>query len=196
MAFARYLKTLGLAAVVSAAFTGPAGANDFAAQILDVLNNQIRTWTNDPVVVDAVKARNAETGGLSDGDIDTLDKQWRAEASTGSGPLIDSVLANKLSAFLKEKKAASDGLYAEIFVMDAKGLNVGQSDITSDYMQGDEDKWQKTYLVGPDAVFIDDVEFDDSSGQFQSQVNATIADPATGQPIGAITIGINVEKLN
>lgn len=80
--------------------------------------------------------------------------------------------------------------------MDAKGLNVGQSDVTSDYMQGDEDKWQKTYPVGPDAVFIDEVEFDDSSGQFQSQANATVTDPATGQAIGAITLGINVEKLN
>ena len=196
MAFARYLKSLGLAAVVSGALAAPAAANDFAAQIIDVLNNQIRTWATDPVVVAAVKAQNAETGGLSEGDIDTLDKQWRAEASAGSGPLIDSVLTNQLSAFLKEKKVASDGLYSEIFVMDAKGLNVGQSDITSDYMQGDEDKWQKTYPVGPDAVFIDDVEFDDSSGQFQSQVNATIADPATGQAIGAITVGINVEKLN
>ncbi|WP_211228880.1 hypothetical protein [Thalassobaculum salexigens] len=151
---------------------------------------------SDPTVIEAVKAQNAETAGLSEAEIDALDKQWRAEAEAGSGPLIDKVLAGKLSAFLKEKKAASNGLYSEVFVMDAKGLNVGQSDVTSDYMQGDEDKWQKTYPVGPDAVFIDEVEFDDSSGQFQSQVNATVVDPATGQAIGAITIGINVEKLD
>lgn len=173
-----------------------ASANDFADQITTVLNGQVKSWISDPVVVEAVKAQNAETGGLSEADIDTLDKQWRAEAEAGSGPLIDKVLANKLSAFLKEKKEASGGLFSEIFVMDAKGLNVGQSDVTSDYMQGDEDKWQKTYPVGPDAVFIDEVEFDDSSGQFQSQANVTVTDPATGQAIGAITLGINVEKLN
>ncbi|MFX4223771.1 MAG: hypothetical protein ACMVO3_24030 [Thalassobaculum sp.] len=173
-----------------------ASANDFADQINAVLNGQVKSWISDPVVVEAVKAQNVETGGLSEADIDTLDKQWRAEAEAGSGPLIDKVLANKLSAFLKEKKEASGGLFSEIFVMDAKGLNVGQSDVTSDYMQGDEDKWQKTYPVGPDAVFIDEVEFDDSSGQFQSQANVTVTDPATGQAIGAITLGINVEKLN
>lgn len=196
MTLGRYLKTLGAVATVVVFSAGAASANDFASQITDVLNNQIRPWLSDPAVVEAVKAQNAETGSLSEGDIDALDKQWRAEAEGGSGPLIDKVLANKLSAFLKEKKAASNGLYSEIFVMDAKGLNVGQSDVTSDYMQGDEDKWQKTYPVGPDAVFIDEVEFDDSSGQFQSQLNASIADPATGQAIGAITIGINVEKLD
>lgn len=196
MAFGKYLKKLSLVASIVAFTASPAAANDFAAQITDVLNNQVKTWLGDPVLVEAVKAQNAETGGLSAGDIDALDKQWRAEAAAGTGPLIDKVLANKLSGFLKEKKAASNGLYSEIFVMDAKGLNVGQSDVTSDYMQGDEDKWQKTYPVGPDAVFIDEVEFDDSSGQFQSQVNATVTDPATGKAIGAITIGINVEKLN
>ena len=79
--------------------------------------------------------------------------------------------------------------------MDAKGLNVGTSDVTSDYMQGDEGKWQKTYLVGPDATFIDEVEFDESSKTFQSQVSTTVVDPATGKAIGAVTIGMNVEKL-
>ena len=86
-------------------------------------------------------------------------------------------------------------MISELFVMDAKGLNAGLSDVTSDYMQGDEAKWQKTYQVGPDAVFIDDVEFDESSKAFQSQVSATVVDPATGKAIGAITIGVNVEKL-
>ncbi|MEQ8585463.1 MAG: hypothetical protein RLO01_08425 [Thalassobaculaceae bacterium] len=196
MKFGKYLAQGMLVSSLALFGATSASANDFAAQITEVLNSQVKTWVSDPVVVEAIKAQNAETGGLSEADIDALDKQWRAEADAGSGPLIDKVLANDLSAFLKEKKASADGLFFEIFVMDAKGLNVGQSDVTSDYMQGDEAKWQKTYPVGPDAVFIDEVEFDDSSGQFQSQANATIADPATGEAIGAITIGINVEQLN
>jgi len=191
----KYLKGLTLAVAMSGLMAGSAHANDFAPQITELLNNQIKPWLSDPVVIDAIKAQNAETSGLSEGDIDALDKQWRAEADAGSGPLIDKTLANALSAFLKAKKDEAGGLYSEIFVMDGKGLNVGQSDVTSDYMQGDEAKWQKTYGAGPDAVFIDEVEFDDSSEQFQSQANTTIVDPATGQAIGAITIGINVEKL-
>ena len=189
------LRTASATLIVFGALTTAALANDFAPQISKELAEKIKPWLSDPAVVEAVKAQNAKTGGLSDADIDKLDKQWRAEAKGGGGPLVNEVVGNALSTFLKGKKEASGGLYSEIFVMDAKGLNVGTSDVTSDYMQGDEGKWQKTYPVGPDAVFIDEVEFDDSSKAFQSQVSTTVVDPATGKPIGAITIGINVEKL-
>lgn len=185
------------AAVAGMLLLGSIGAqaNDFAPQITKELNGKIKPWLGDPVLIDAVKAQNSRTGALAPADIDKLDKQWRAEAKSGAGPLVDEVRATPLSAFLRARKEASGGLYSEIFVMDAKGLNVGMSDTTSDYMQGDEAKWQKTYPVAPDAVFIDDVEFDDSSKAFQSQVSTTIVDPASGKAIGAITIGINVEKL-
>jgi len=79
--------------------------------------------------------------------------------------------------------------------MDAKGLNVGQSDPTSDYWQGDEAKWQKTFSAGADAVFVDEVEQDESTQQLQSQASFTISDPETGEPIGAATAGINLEML-
>jgi hypothetical protein len=191
----RILRVTSAGLLLFGALTTAATANDFAPQITKLMNEQIKPWLSDPAVVDAVKAQNAKTSGLSDADIDKLDKQWRAEAKAGGGPLVNEVMGNALSAFLKGKKDGSGGVYSEIFVMDAKGLNVGASDVTSDYMQGDEGKWQKTYPVGPDAMFIDDVEFDESSKTFQSQVSGTVVDPATGQPIGAITIGINVEKL-
>ena len=193
--FRSVLRSASMSLIVLGALTTAALANDFAPQISKELGEKIKPWLSDPAVVEAVKAQNAKTGSLSDADIDKLDKQWRAEAKGGGGPLVDEVSGNALSTFLKGKKDASNGLYSEIFVMDAKGLNVGTSDVTSDYMQGDEGKWQKTYPVGPDAVFIDEVEFDDSSKAFQSQVSATVVDPASGKPIGAITIGINVEKL-
>lgn len=191
----RILRVTSAGLLLFGALTTAATANDFAPQITKLMNEQIKPWLSDPAVVDAVKAQNAKTSGLSDADIDKLDKQWRAEAKAGGGPLVNEVMGNALSAFLKGKKDGSGGVYSEIFVMDAKGLNVGASDVTSDYMQGDEGKWQKTYPVGPDAMFIDDVEFDESSKTFQSQVSGTVVDPATGQPIGAITVGINVEKL-
>jgi hypothetical protein len=42
-------------------------------------------------------------------------------------------------------------------------MNVGQSDVRSDCWQGDEAKWQQTYLKGADAIHIGEVEFDESS---------------------------------
>lgn len=77
--------------------------------------------------------------------------------------------------------------------MDNKGLNVGQSDETSDYWQGDEAKFKKTFHVSLKKPFIDDIVYDGSSQRFQSQVSLTIIDPVDDKPIGAITVGIDVE---
>ena len=96
---------------------------------------------------------------------------------------------------LKDKQVASGGVITEIFVIDAKGLSVGESEISSDYWQGDELKWQKTYLAGASALFVDAAEKDESTQMLQSQASLTISDPNTGQPIGAITIGINLDAL-
>ena len=108
--------------------------------------------------------------------------------------MIDGVLANELSIYLAAAAAESEGLLTEVFVMDAKGLNVGQSSVTFDYWQGDESKWKKTFLAGKGAVFIDKVEEDESTQTFQTQVSLAIADPS-GNVIGAVTFGINVEQL-
>ena len=83
----------------------------------------------------------------------------------------------------------------EIFVMDNKGLNVGQSDITSDFWQGDEAKWQKTFQAAPKTMFVDEVEMDDSTQRFQTQISIAITDPDTGENIGAVTIGVDAEGL-
>jgi hypothetical protein len=170
-----------------------ARATDFEPQIKAFSESSVKAWLSDPAVIAAIKAQNGETSGYDAAKIDALDKQWRAEAKAGGGDLVNKVAGNSLSAWLKGKKDEAGGKIAEIFVMDAKGLNVGMSDTTSDYMQGDEGKHQKTFGAGADAVFIDEVEFDESSGAFQSQLSATISDG--GSPIGAITVGVNVEKL-
>ena len=42
-------------------------------------------------------------------------------------------------------------------------MNVGQSDIISDYWQGDEAKWIKTYAKGAAALHIGKVKEDEST---------------------------------
>ena len=78
--------------------------------------------------------------------------------------------------------------------MDDKGLNVGQSSITSDYWQGDEGKFQKTYPEGADAVFIDEAELNEDTKTWRAQVNLTVVDEAK-KPIGAVTVEVNLTEL-
>ena len=187
-----------LMAAVAAIFMAPAahaaGEND--AAIRGLVNSTFRAWTSDPLVVSAIRSQNQANSGLTQSEIDALDKKWRAETSAGTRPMINEVLGRPASKKLLGFKNQGEGLFTEIFVMDNLGLNVAQSDATSDYWQGDEAKWKKTFLAGPDAVFVDDVEFDESTQTYQAQVSLAIADPDNGAVIGAITIGVNVELLS
>ena len=185
------IAVLSLAGIATAAAAGPDHVTPITALVQDSLRAEITT----PAVVAALNARAAENAGVDQARIDALDAQWRQEVKTGSGPLLNATLGTPASAELRTIQAAHGGLLTEIFVMDNLGLNVAQSDPTSDYWQGDEAKWQKTYPVGPDAIFVDDVEFDESSQSLQAQVSFAIADPATGKTIGAATVGINVDMF-
>ena len=182
------------AAATFALMASTASANEHGAAVRAQLE-AIYAWLSEDVVIDAIKKQNERHAGLSQGDVDRLDKQWRAETGASDQPFIAAVLATPLSQHLKKVKAESAGLYSEIFVMDNMGLNVGQSDVTSDYWQGDEAKWRKTFLAGPDVVFIDEIEHDESAQTFQSQVSMSITDPATNTVIGAVTVGLDVERL-
>jgi len=186
-----------VAFVVLAGLISPSAsmANEYEAQLRDLYEERLQSWLQSPVLIEAIKRQNAAHTELTDAEIDRMDKDWRREAKDGSGPLIDSLVEREASTFLLGKKNENGDLISEVFVMDNKGLNVALSDVTSDYMQGDEAKWRKTYGQGAGQVFIDEVEFDDSSETFQCQVSATVMDPSTGQAIGAVTFGVNVEEL-
>jgi hypothetical protein len=155
----------------------------------------VREWASTPVVRMSIAARNAKQADFEQDRVDALDKQWRAERKTDDQPLITAVLSNPLSTYLLRIQAGSLGLYTEVFVMDANGLNVGQSSITSDYWQGDEAKFQKTFPVGPNAVFIDEPEYDEDTATWRAQLNMTVADEG-GKAVGAVTVDINLTELS
>lgn len=189
------IQTVLASALLILAAGNPVLADQHSAALTDLGKNTLPKWLNNSTVVEQIKAQNTKTMNMSEAEIIVLDKQWRAETGASSQPFIKEVMGTSLSAYLKKVKDESQGLYTEIFVMDAKGMNVGQSDVTSDYWQGDESKWQKTYLMGPDAIHVGDVEMDESSQQFQAQLSMSIVDPASGSVIGAVTVGINLDAL-
>lgn len=159
----------------------------------DKLLDQIRAWTASPVVLLTLEASNKRHTDLTEDRILTLDKQWRAERKSDDQPLITAVLSSPLSGYLTAIQASSLGLYTEIFVMDNKGLNAGQSAITSDYWQGDEAKFQKTFPLGPTAIFIDKPEVSDGTGTENVQINMSITDGT--EAVGTVTVEVNLTEL-
>jgi hypothetical protein len=182
-------------AILAALSAAPAAANDYMPAIESFLAAEIAPWRTDPRLAEAIMAQNAMTGGYSQADIDRLDAAWRAEVGSADSALIAGVLDHAASAVLRDWVAASDGAITEVFVMDAMGLNVAASAVTSDYWQGDEEKHSETYAKGPDAVHISEIEFDESTQSYQAQVSVPIVDPASGQVVGAMTVGLNADRL-
>lgn len=156
---------------------------------------QLGKWLENEQLIEAVRAQNRAHAGLTQEQIDQLDLDWRAQRKETSKPLIDDLLGRPASEWLREQQAQTANFVTEVFAMDNHGLNVAQSVATSDYWQGDEAKWQKTYGNGSGDIHISEVEYDESTGSYQSQVSMPIKDPATGELIGAITFGINVQSL-
>ncbi|GHD99332.1 hypothetical protein U879_09185 [Defluviimonas sp. 20V17] len=184
-----------IAAIVALGFSGAAQANEFAPQMRAELDARLSAWISAPVIVEAVRVQNATTATYDQARIDALDRTWRSEVGASQMPLIEPVINNDAARFLRDKIAQSDGRIVEAFVMDAKGLNVAASAPTSDYWQGDEAKFRNSFGKGAEGVDLGEVAFDESAQAYLAQISAPVIDPDTGAPIGAVTIGLNVDAL-
>jgi hypothetical protein len=172
-----------------------AGAGEYDAKMQSFLDQSIRPWASDPIILSAVVEQNQTTGAYDQGKIDALDAEWRTEAGKTDSALINAVVTGPVADFLRTQIDAMGGQITEIIVMDSHGLNVAASATTSDYWQGDEEKYSHTYAVGPDGVHFGEIEFDDSSQTYQAQISFTLVDPATGAPVGAMTVAVDGEAL-
>lgn len=157
-------------------------------KIKDLAKNKLAEYGNDPVIIKAVLAQNAKAKTLDQ--IKAEDKKWRNHA--GIADYMKTIMENECGRHLRNVQNSAP-FYAEIFVMDNRGANVAMTDKTSDYWQGDEAKFQKSFNAGSGAIFVDDVEFDDSSQAYLVQVSVPVRN--AGQVIGAITFGIDVDKV-
>lgn len=157
-------------------------------KIMDLAHGKLAAYGKDPVIVKAVAAENAKGKTLDQ--IKAKDKQWKDTA--GIDAFMKTILDNECGRYLRGIQE-SGTYFSEIFVMDNQGANVAMSDKTSDYWQGDEAKFKKSFNNGAGSVFVDEVEFDDSAQAYLVQVSVPVWD--NGQVIGAITFGIDVDRV-
>jgi len=176
-------------AAVLILLAGVVSAGDKAPQkVVDLGRTTLVKIGTDPVIVKAVRAENAKGKTLAQ--IKDMDKKWMA--TPGVADYMKALMTNECGAHVKGIKKSAP-YYEEIFVMDNQGANVCMSDKTSDYWQGDEDKFTESYKGGAGAVHISDVKFDESSQAYIVQVSVPVKD--NGNVIGAITFGINADKV-
>ena len=139
----------------------------------------------DAELLRAIKAKNQ--AGESDAEILQKDKEWQASPRY---PLRKELVSNACAARLK-KLVGSDPIIVEAFAMDNQGALVGSISKTSDYWQGDEDKWLKTYQDGLH-VFVDHPALDVSTNAYGIQLSMLISEGAA--KLGALTLTLKVPR--
>ncbi|MDK9708543.1 MAG: PDC sensor domain-containing protein [Desulforhopalus sp.] len=179
--FAMAIMLLFAGATLSPAEEAPQKVKDLAYSTLAALGN-------DAVIVSAVKAENAKGKTLIQ--IKELDERWIK--TPGLADFMKAVSDSECGRYLRSL-LSSHPYYYEMFVMDNQGANVAMTDKTSDYWQGDEAKFIKSFNNGSGAVFVDQVKFDESSQAYLVQVSVPVMDG--DHAIGAITFGIDIDKV-
>ncbi len=160
-------------------------------QVADYIFTHVKPWIGDAMIVSIVKEQDAKSKHLTQVQIDTLDVGF---LNRSDHELIDSKMNNKVSEFLRQKKQQAAGVVIEFFIFDDRGLNVAQTDLTADYLQGDEAKYWKSFGVGPDGMVVEKVAPDGGFPHI-AQASLAIKDPSTGKAIGAMTVGVNYDAL-
>jgi hypothetical protein len=160
-----------------------------------IAQNRYAEWAANPLVVEAVKAANSKQARTL-GEIIQLDDKWIEGTFDGKwlGELLDNPCARYLKQ-LQNENGGRGGMYSEIFVMDRQGCIIAESGKTSDYWQGDEDKFVKAFVDGEGAIFVDEADYDESTQTSLIQVSVPVIDPETEKAIGVMTIGLNVRIL-
>ncbi len=156
--------------------------------MLDVL---VQPWLGSNEVMQALAQSNSEHRDLTVEKIIAMDARWQSEVVSGEHVMSARMLQNPLSQYLKIVRERQHELITEIIVMDARGVNVGISDLTSDYWQGDEDKFQRASVL-TSGVYLSDIMFDASTQKFQVQASFPLREK--GALVGVVTVGIDIEK--
>ncbi len=150
--------------------------------ILDAHAQLVRQWASHPTIVNEVVKQNYVEQSLDE--IKRIDRMW-IEGKKEDFAL--SLQENKSGRFLK-KRVLDNRLYTEAFLCDDQGVVVGEFPKTSDYWQGDEGKFLKSFNDGNGQIYIGPIEFDESSGEISVQISVPVL--SEGETVGVLIVGL------
>jgi len=186
------LKVVALAVLWLAGTAGAAAQEQIPQEELEgLLKVKIRTVQHlalNPVLVRATRQQNRV--GLTLDEIKRRDDAWRG--SKELTPFKRSQQESRAGKLLKRFVDRSVS-FNEAFLTDVQGANVAAYPATSDYWQGDEDKWIESYRGGDSRIFIGPLELDDSTQTYAVQISAPVLD--RDRSIGILVVGVTISYL-
>jgi hypothetical protein len=173
----------------SAEVLGQLGSTELAPEVQAFISEKLAPLMTNKVFVAEVTKQNALARSLSE--IQQICAEWSAAES--EMPIMREMLtnatANELRSVLKDLPQVG-----EVFVMDNQGANVGQNGLTSDFWQGDEAKWKKSFNEGKGGIDVGKASLDKSTNEVLQQVSLPIINEK-GEVIGAVCIGLRINQF-
>jgi hypothetical protein len=161
------------------------------SQITNLLNVKIRTVETlafHPKLIDATNKQNAQN--LSIETIRQRDEEWgNTEELTPFKRSLQISEAGKVLQRIVEDNIS----FNEAFLTDNQGANVAAYPATSDYWQGDEEKWLASFNNGNGKIFVGPIERDESTQSVAIQISAPVIG-ASGT-IGVLIVGVSLSYL-
>lgn len=181
-------------------------SSTLAKQTLDsvdrIIYRRIERWQSfietRPYIFELLKESNQEFQALDNRQeiIALRDNQWISASDDQAKILmtdwINAELSDNLQSVVRFYETEySYTLFPEVFITNEYGLNVAQTNRTSDYNQADEEWWQLTKSQG---IYVLDTSFDESA-QIYSLSFCIRIDDEDGNFLGVMKVVYNLEEI-
>ncbi|MFC1664563.1 PDC sensor domain-containing protein [Pseudomonadota bacterium] len=161
-------------------------------ELLKVKTRTVQHMALNPTLINAVLAQNNKTLTLDE--IKKRDEKWKATSKSKEFMPLKLQLENNPAGRLLKKTVTKNSAFNEGFLTDNQGANVANFPPTSDYWQGDEEKWLASFNAGEGKIFIGPVEFDESTNSYAAQISAPVYH--RGNTVGVLVMGVTISYLD
>lgn len=154
----------------------------------------LRDWLQDAALQQTVAHYNYLHAAWPQEAILQRDLQWRQAVGAGDETVLSAMVDETLSAQLRQWREQHD-IVNEIIVTDVRGLNLATTPWSTDYWQGDEEKFVAAIAADYGQWEFGEVAYDTSTSRFQVSVSAPIYMPGHVYPQGTMILGIDIHRI-
>lgn len=182
-------KVIAMCAIFVFMAAGLVGAQDRSVpkSLVKFANETLTKIGQDPQLVSFTSRDNANPVNVEK--LRALDKRWVANDNIED--FAKALLGNQVSARL-QKQIAAYKFIPEAFIMNAQGTIIGETNRTSTYWKGEQEKFTAAYNGGAGAVWFGKLAYDESTKTNGVQISVPVV--KGGKAIGAICFTMNVDE--
>lgn len=168
---------------------------EFAPEVESVIRSKVDTLRpilSNNSIIEEVKASNQKNKNLAFEEIFALDEKFRK--SNGNDNFAEQFSMNRAAKELVEFQE-DNPVFSEVFITDKFGLNVAQTNKTTDYYQADEEWWTNAYNGGKGKEHHGSIEFDESAQAEAISIYIPIIDRDTNEVIGILKAVLSIAAI-